>query len=117
MLHIKCPNCGLRNESEFACGGEAHIIRPEYEVTLSDKEWAEYLFMRYNPKGNFTERWVHTSGCRRWFNVLRNTVTNEITEVYPSDQLPSSRAGKEYYKNNWRRESASERLTTRQVEK
>jgi len=25
------------------------------------------------------ERWVHTAGCRRWFNVVRDTVTHEIT--------------------------------------
>ena len=55
MLNIKCPNCGYRDESEFSCGGEAHITRPGYEVSLSDSEWAEYLFMRHNPKGNFTE--------------------------------------------------------------
>jgi heterotetrameric sarcosine oxidase delta subunit len=25
------------------------------------------------------ERWVHTAGCRRWFNLVRDTVTDEIT--------------------------------------
>ena len=117
MLYIKCPWCGYRDDAEFHYGGEAHVKRPSDADSLSDEEFSEYLFQKSNPKGLTLERWVHTSGCRRWFNVLRNTVTNEITEVYPSDQLPSSKAGKEYYKNNWRRESASERLTTRQVEK
>ena len=90
MLNIKCPNCGYRDESEFSCGGEAHITRPGYEVSLSDSEWAEYLFMRHNPKGNFTERWFHASGCRKWFNIVRNTATNEIFEVYPAGSLPKS---------------------------
>ena len=108
MLNIKCPNCGYRDESEFSCGGEAHIIRPGYEVSLSDKDWAEYLFMRYNPKGNFTERWFHAHGCRKWFNIVRNTVTNEIFEIYPTGSLPKSTEGKNAYKSNWRRLSEAE---------
>ena len=108
MLNIKCPNCGYRDESEFLCGGEAHITRPGYEVSLSDSEWAEYLFMRHNPKGNFTERWFHASGCRKWFNIVRNTVTNEIFEIYPVGSLPKSSEGRNAYKNNWRRNSPSE---------
>ena len=43
MLNIKCPNCGLRDEIEFSCGGEAHITRPVLNEKLSDKEWSEYL--------------------------------------------------------------------------
>ena len=108
MLNIKCPYCGFRDESEFSCGGEAHIIRPGYEIKLTDEEWAEYLFMRNNPKGNFTERWIHAHGCRKWFNVVRNTVTNEIFEIYPSGSLPKSPEGKYAYKNNWRRNSQAE---------
>ena len=41
MLNIKCPYCGFRDESEFSCGGEAHIIRPGYEIKLTDEEWME----------------------------------------------------------------------------
>ena len=108
MLNIKCPNCGYRDESEFSCGGEAHIIRPGYEVSLSDKDWAEYLFMRHNPKGNFTERWFHAHGCRKWFNIVRNTVTNEIFEIYPTGSLPKSTEGRNAYKSNWRRLSVAE---------
>ena len=33
-----------------------------------------------NPKGPFAERWVHSAGCRRWFNAVRDTVTNEFVE-------------------------------------
>jgi heterotetrameric sarcosine oxidase delta subunit len=28
------------------------------------------------------ERWVHTKGCRRWFNMARSTVTHEIKAIY-----------------------------------
>ena len=82
MLLIDCPHCGRRDESEFTCGGEAHIARPIDPDALSDAQWADYLFMRSNPKGVHYERWCHTHGCRRWFNLRRDTVTHVITAVY-----------------------------------
>ena len=82
MLLIACPWCGPRDELEFSYGGEAHIRRPEDPAALSDGEFAQYLFMRTNPKGVHAERWVHTAGCRRWFNVLRDTTSHEILAVY-----------------------------------
>ena len=83
MLQIPCPHCGPRDEVEFSCGGEAHIARPKESDALSDAEWADYLFMRTNPRGVLAERWCHTPGCRRWFNVERDTVSHEILRVYP----------------------------------
>ena len=82
MLLIPCPFCGPRDEIEFRYGGEAGIVRPKDPDALSDAEWADYLFLRTNPKGVHFERWVHTKGCRRWFNVARHTVTHEILKVY-----------------------------------
>lgn len=82
MLLIECPWCGPREESEFTYGGEAHIIRPKAPEELSDAEWADYLFMRKNKRGDHLEQWSHSSGCRRWFNVQRDTVTYEIMAVY-----------------------------------
>jgi len=108
MLVITCPHCGPREESEFTCGGEAHIARPLAENSLTDAEFADYLFLRDNPKGVFLERWRHAVGCRRWFNVVRDTVTHEIIEVYPMGSLPSSKAGKVAHKDSWRRDTAAE---------
>ena len=88
MLIIDCPYCGKRDEAEFHYGGEAHIVRPENPSELSDEAWAEYLFMRTNTKGRFLERWVHSEGCRRWFNMARNTANNEIEAVYKMGQTP-----------------------------
>lgn len=82
MLLIQCPWCGLRDETEFRYGGEAHVARPENPEKLTDAEWAEFIFIRSNPKGLFRERWVHAAGCRRWFNAVRHTVTHEIIETY-----------------------------------
>ena len=82
MLLISCPFCGPREETEFHCGGEAHIVRPTSPSALSDDEWADYLFMRKNPKGVHLERWRHDAGCGRWFNAARDTVTDRFLAVY-----------------------------------
>ena len=82
MFLIRCPYCGERDISEFAYGGEAHIARPANSEAMSDAEWAGYVFLRTNPKGVFAERWNHQAGCRRWFNMLRNTATDDILAVY-----------------------------------
>lgn len=88
MLQIPCPWCGPRDESEFTCGGEAHITRPAQPETLSDAQWADYLFMRKNPHGLHREQWHHSHGCRRWFNVVRDTVTYKIHAVYQIGEPP-----------------------------
>ena len=90
MLLIPCPWCGPREEVEFQCGGEAHIARPPDPNAVSDAEWAQYLFMRNNPKGVLAERWVHAQGCRRWFNLLRHTVSHEILGAYRIGERPPS---------------------------
>ena len=108
MLVITCPYCGPREESEFSCGGEAHIARPLAENSLTDAEFADYLFLRDNPKGVFLERWRHAAGCRRWFNIVRDTVTHEIIEVYAMGSLPSTKVGKAAHKESWRRDTAAE---------
>jgi heterotetrameric sarcosine oxidase delta subunit len=83
MLLIPCPWCGSRPDAEFAAGGEAHVVRPADPGAASDVQWGEYLYFRDNVKGHQRERWYHALGCRRWFNVERDTVTHEITASYP----------------------------------
>ncbi len=78
MLLINCPYCGERDESEFSFGGEGGISRPTNPDALSDEQWADYLFMRKNPRGLHHELWNHAQGCRRWFNVERDTLTYRI---------------------------------------
>ncbi|WP_299439517.1 sarcosine oxidase subunit delta [uncultured Rhodospira sp.] len=88
MLLIECPWCGPREEPEFHYGGQAHVARPADPAALSDAEWAEYVFMRDNTKGPFAERWCHSAGCRRWFNVLRDTVSHRVLAVYRMGEAP-----------------------------
>jgi sarcosine oxidase, subunit delta len=86
MLRITCPWCGPRDEVEFRCGGESHIERPVETVT--DDQWGDYLYGRKNPRGWHHERWFHAYGCRRWFNVSRNTVTHKIEAIYLMHESP-----------------------------
>ena len=82
MFFLECPWCGERDESEFSYGGRANIVRPATPDTLTDKEWANYLFMRKNPRGDHVEQWNHSQGCRCWFIAERNTVTYKISKTY-----------------------------------
>lgn len=93
MLLIRCPWCGPREEVEFRPGGQAHLAQPEDPFALDDAAWAEILFMRDNPKGPWRERWVHTAGCRRWFNAVRDTVTHEIALTYAGPAPDADGAG------------------------
>jgi sarcosine oxidase, subunit delta len=81
VLIIDCPYCGERDETEFSYGGEAGIARPQHPETLTDAEWADYLFMRANTRGAHRELWNHAQGCRRWFVAVRDTVTYRFSET------------------------------------
>jgi sarcosine oxidase subunit delta len=81
MLLINCPWCGRRAETEFRYGGQAHLARPKKPAELDDKAWSEFLFVRTNPRGPYAERWIHQHGCQRWFNVLRNTLTDAFIDA------------------------------------
>ena len=94
MFLIECPWCGERDETEFSCVGEAHIARPLETEKLSDEEWADYLFMRKNPKGAHREQWLHAAGCRRYFNAERDTVTYKISATYKIGEQPPSEGKK-----------------------
>ena len=86
MLLIECPHCGPRAEIEFRCGGEAHIARPADPSSLTDEQLADFLFYRTSPKGIHAERWNHAHGCQRWFNAIRDTLSDRILTTYPAGQ-------------------------------
>jgi sarcosine oxidase subunit delta len=66
------------------------VVRPGHPESVSDAEWADYLFYRDNVKGVHLERWLHAFGCRRWFLVERDTLSHDIRESRP---LPATRDG------------------------
>ena len=89
MFYIYCPYCEEhREEKEFHASGEAHIPRPLDPDNCTDAEWGEYLFFRTNPRGLHHELWVHAVGCRKFFNITRDTVTYEIKETYKISSKP-----------------------------
>jgi sarcosine oxidase subunit delta len=85
MLLIRCPYCEMeRPEIEFRHAGQAEIARPAQPSAASDDEWVAYLYWRDNPKGPRAERWHHTHGCGRYFNAIRDTVTDRLHATYPA---------------------------------
>ena len=89
MFLIHCPHCGEpRAEEEFHRAGEAHLMRPADPDACTDAEWGDYLYFRDNPRGTYREMWVHASGCRKHFNIARDTATYEILGTYRVGETP-----------------------------
>lgn len=84
MLLIPCPYCGPRPELEFKHGGEAHVVRDP--SVAADTDWGAFLYTRSNTRGVIAERWRHASGCGRFFNCLRDTVSDAILATYKSGE-------------------------------
>ncbi|UCI22743.1 sarcosine oxidase subunit delta (plasmid) [Mesorhizobium sp. B2-1-8] len=83
MLLIRCPYCAAeRPELEFSYAGEAHVSRPADPSALSDDEWKNFLFVRSNARGTHFERWRHMHGCGRFFNAVRDTVSDRFAMTY-----------------------------------
>jgi sarcosine oxidase subunit delta len=97
MLLIHCPYCDeTLPEAEFAYAGEAHIARPADPMALSDEAWRDYLFIRSNPRGTHFERWRHIHGCGRFFNAVRDTVSDKFQMTYKAGlPRPDLNAAKE----------------------
>lgn len=87
MLLIHCPYCDeTMPEAEFTYAGEAHIARAADPTALSDDEWEAFLFIRTNARGPHYERWRHFHGCGRFFNAVRDTVSDRFLTTYPAGQ-------------------------------
>ena len=44
--------------------------------------------MRKNIKGVEFERWYHAHGCRKWFNMVRDTSNDKIKAIYKMGEKP-----------------------------
>ena len=83
MLLIHCPYCDeTLPEVEFTYAGQAHVARAPDPSNQSDEEWESFLYIRANPKGPHYERWRHLHGCGRFFNAVRDTVTDKFVMTY-----------------------------------
>ncbi|MCZ8547778.1 sarcosine oxidase subunit delta [Mesorhizobium qingshengii] len=76
MQLFPCPFCGPRDETEFHYGGDAGNARPDGTQVPIDR-WANYLYLRTNPKGTTREIWVHMT-CGEFFVMDRDTVTHKV---------------------------------------
>ncbi|MGE0500751.1 MAG: sarcosine oxidase subunit delta [Rhizobiaceae bacterium] len=95
MLLIRCPYCEEeRPELEFRHAGEAHVARSTNIAGESDEAFEGFFFIRSNPKGMAYERWRHVHGCARFFNAVRDTVSDKFVTTYkagePKPTLPKS---------------------------
>ena len=87
MLLIRCPYCEEeRPELEFRHAGEAHIARAANIAAISDEDFEKFFFIRSNPKGLIFERWRHIHGCARFFNAVRDTVTDKFLTTYKAGE-------------------------------
>ncbi|MBZ0260820.1 MAG: sarcosine oxidase subunit delta [Hyphomicrobiales bacterium] len=80
-MRITCPYCGLRPFEEYTYLGDASKNRPTSNDPSTMEAWYDYLYLRDNPRGRMKEYWQHSSGCRSWLVVDRNTDTHEIFAV------------------------------------
>jgi sarcosine oxidase subunit delta len=72
---LTCPNCGVREVTDFGYGGE---LNPRPREAPSLRELGEYNYFRRNVAGVQREWWNHRSGCGDWFVAERDTRTNEV---------------------------------------
>ena len=79
MMLLPCPWCGMRSAGEFRFGGATNP-RPD-PVTTTPEQWRSYLYLQANPCGWSEESWYHGSGCRRYFTIERDTLSNEVRAV------------------------------------
>ncbi|MDF1856082.1 sarcosine oxidase subunit delta [Pseudooceanicola sp.] len=109
MLILTCPCCGVSaEETEFHCGGEAHLKR--FGPDSSDSDFETYLFQRQNPRGVHFERWRHVNGCGKWFHAARCTQTLEIFGTYPAQTTEPPQALRDRIaekRPGWTQESVS----------
>jgi methylglutamate dehydrogenase subunit B len=83
-LLVPCPNCGLREFTEFSYGGETNA-RPKPDAPI--EKLAKYLYVRRNASGPQQEWWYHRAGCRSWFLARRDTISNKFLDSYWPDDV------------------------------
>ena len=59
---------------------------PPTRPRCPNEEWRDFLFVRSNPKGVHSERWRHVHGCGRFFNALRETVSDRFLATYKAGE-------------------------------
>ena len=55
-------------------------------MSLSDEAWRDFLYIRTNRRGLHFERWRHIHGCARFFNAVRETVSDRFLLTYKAGE-------------------------------
>ncbi|MBV9194890.1 MAG: sarcosine oxidase subunit delta [Solirubrobacterales bacterium] len=88
---LACPNCGVREVSDFGYGGE---ISSRPGAGADFRQLNAYNYFRRNVAGVQREWWFHRSGCRAWFIAERDTRTNRVMfTALPKDVPPGGDSG------------------------
>ena len=88
------PLVRSRAEIEFAYGGEGGVVRPVRLGTDGAMKNGVTMSSCAATPGLHHERWRHASGCGRWFNALRDTVTYRIHATWKvGEPMPDLKAG------------------------
>ncbi|SNB74191.1 N-methylglutamate dehydrogenase subunit B [Arboricoccus pini] len=80
-MRLTCPFCGPRDLREFTYRGDATLRRPDPDAANAASAFADYVYLRANPRGPHREHWYHAAGCRAWLVVERDTATHAIGRV------------------------------------
>jgi methylglutamate dehydrogenase subunit B len=79
-MRITCPHCGPRDVQEFNYLGDATKTR-SHGMDAVEEQMFDYVYIRDNPAGLFSELWYHGAGCHAWLVVHRDTRTHAILTV------------------------------------
>ncbi len=90
-MRIDCPYCGGRGVEEFSFLGDASVLRPQAALPETDPGWAEYVYLRDNPKGLHRELCYHGGGCRAWLVLTRDVRDHAIVAVTPGREMALAR--------------------------
>jgi len=72
-FRLPCPNCGLRDVSEFSYGGQVALTK----TNLPDIQ---------------EERWFHRFGCGHWLIARRDVRNNRVFQTDWLGARPEGRA-------------------------
>ncbi len=91
MLLIHCPYCDEPlPETEFRLWRRGPHRAPADPARCGPtRNGRDFLFIRTNPKGVHSERWRHVHGCGRFFNAVRDTVSDRFSPPTRSASRPA----------------------------
>ena len=92
MLLIRCPYCEMeRPELEFRYAGQAHVARAADPESPIRRGLGEIPLFPLQSEGPSRRALAPSNGCGRFFNCLRDTVSDKIAATYKAGPSPGRR--------------------------